>query len=198
MNIKKIAKEVKKGNLVITPTDTVYGIMADATNINAIKKVYECKQRDKNKPLLLLVDSIQMLKDYTKSLSLLEEEIIKKYLPGKLTILLHKNGKVSDEITAGTNLVGIRMPANKGLLQIIKAVGNPVISTSANISGNNTITNPKDIEKELLKHISYVEDAGVINSEPSSIIQIENDKIKIIRKEAVAIQIMKDYPDNIK
>ena len=197
MNKKKIVDEIKKGNLVITPTDTVYGIMADATNIKDIERVYECKQRDEKKPLLLLVGSINMLKKYTKNLNHLEEEIIQKYLPGKLTILLHKNDKVNDKITSGTDLVGIRIPNNKELIQIINEIGNPVISTSANISGQNTITNPKEIKKELLKHISYVEDAGIINNEPSSIIKIENEKITIIRKESVAIQMMKDYPDNI-
>ena len=197
MNKKKIVDEIKKGNLVITPTDTVYGIMADATNIKAIERVYECKQRDEKKPLLLLVGSINMLKKYTKNLSHLEEEIIQKYLPGKLTILLHKNDKVNDKITSGTDLVGIRIPNNKELIQIINEIGNPVISTSANISGQNTITNPKEIKKELLKHISYVEDAGIINNEPSSIIKIEKEKITIIRKESVAIQMIEDYPDNI-
>ena len=147
MNKNKIVDEIKKGNLVITPTDTVYGIMADATNIKAIEKVYECKQRDEKKPLLLLVDSINMLKKYTKDLKPLEEEIIQKFLPGKLTILLHKNDKVNNRITAGTNLVGIRIPDNKELMGIINELGNPVISTSANISGQSTITNTKKIKK---------------------------------------------------
>ena len=198
MNIKKIALEVKKGNLVITPTDTVYGIMADATNLKAIKKVYECKQRDENKPLLLLASTLKMVKEYTKDLSPLEEEIIKKYWPGKLTILLHKNDKVNDKITSGTDLVGFRIPDNKELLQIINEIGNPVISTSANISGQATITNPKELKEELLNHISYVEDAGIINNEPSSIIKIENDKIVIIRKESIAHKLIQEYPQNIK
>lgn len=198
MNIKKITEEIKKGNIVITPTDTVYGIMADMSNIKAIEKVYECKKRDKNKPLLLLVANLEMLKKYIKKLTPLEEEIIKKYLPGKLTILLHKNDKVNDKITAGSEYVGIRIPDNQELIEIIKKIGNPVISTSANISGQETITNPQKIDKELLKHISYIEDAGIINSEPSSIIKIENEKIIIIRKEQVALQIIKEYPKNIK
>lgn len=198
MNIKKIVSEIKKGNLVIIPTDTVYGISADMNNLKAIHKVYKCKQRDKNKPLLLLVDSLNMLKKYTKDLSPLENKIIQKYLPGKLTILLHKNDKISDEITAGSNLVGIRMPNNENLKKIIQEVGNPIISTSANISGQNTITNPEMVDKNLLKYISYVEKAGIINSEPSSIIKIENEKIIIIRKETVANQIIKDFPNNIK
>lgn len=197
MHIDKIAKEIKKGNLVIIPTDTVYGISADMTNENAINKVYICKQREKNKPLILLVSNKEMLKKYTKNLTSLEKEIIQKYLPGKLTILLPKNDNVSAKITAGSNLVGIRMPDNNELIQIIEKVGSPIISTSANISGEKTITNPKEIDKELLKYISYVEDAGTINNEPSSIIKIENEKIIIIRNESVAKQILKDYPNNI-
>lgn len=195
MNIDKIAKEIKKGNLVIIPTDTVYGISADMKNEKTIEKVYNAKNRDTNKPLILLVSNVDMLKEYTEKLSPLEKEIINKYLPGKLTILLHKNSKVSDKITSKSDLVGIRIPDNKQLIQIIDKVGNPIISTSANISGNATITNPKDIEKEMLKHISYVEDAGTLNNEPSSIIKIENEKIIVIRKESVAKQILKDYRD---
>ena len=195
MNIDKIVKEIKQGNLVIIPTDTVYGISVDMTNEKAIKKVYEAKNRDKSKPLILLVSSVDMLRKYTEKLNQLEEEIIKKYLPGKLTLLLHKNNKVSDEITSGSNLVGIRIPDNKELIKIIDKIGNPIISTSANISGKTTITNPKEIEKEMLKHISYVEDAGTINNEPSSIIKIENEKIIVIRKESISKQILKDYSD---
>lgn len=197
MHIDKIAKEIKKGNLVIIPTDTVYGISADMTNENAINKVYICKQREKNKPLILLVSNKEMLKKYTKNLTPLEKEIIQKYLPGKLTILLPKNDNVSAKITAGSNLVAVRMPNNNELIQIIEKVGSPIISTSANISGEKTITNPKEIDKELLKYISYVEGAGTINNEPSSIIKIENEKIIIIRNESVAKQILKDYPNNI-
>ncbi len=197
MNINKIVSELKKGNLVIIPTDTVYGISADIENTKAIEKVYQAKNRDKNKPLLLLVNNKEMLKKYTKKLTNLEKEIIKKYLPGKLTILLLKNDKVPDNITAGSNLVGIRIPDNNDLIQIINKLGHPIISTSANISGQNTITNPQKIDQNLLKYISYIENIGTVNSEPSSIIKIENNQIKIIREEKIAKQIIKDYPNNI-
>ena len=196
MNISKIVEEIKKGNLVITPTDTIYGILADANNINAVKKVFECKNRSKAKPLLLIVDSIEMLQDYTQNISSLEKEIMEKYFPGKLTMLLHKNSKVSDEITCGSDLVGIRIPDNKDLIEIIRSVGNPLISTSANISGQNSITNPKEIEPELLKYIAYVEDKGTINSEPSSLIKIDGNEIKVLRDGSVASKILSDYPNN--
>lgn len=196
MNIGKIVEEIKKGNLVITPTDTIYGILADATNINAIEKVFECKNRSKHKPLILIVDSMNMLQEYTKNISFLEKEIIEKYFPGKLTILLHKNSKVNDEITGGSELVGIRIPDNKDLIEIIRRVGNPLISTSANISGEKIITNPKEIEPRLLENISYIEDEGTINSEPSSLIKIEDNEIKVLREGKIAFEILKDYQNN--
>lgn len=198
MDITRITKEIKNGNLVIMPTDTIYGIMADATNINTIKKVFECKKRNQNKALILLASNVDMLKDYTQNISVLENEIINKYLPGKLTILLYKNSKVYDEVTGGSDLVGIRIPDNKELIEVINKVGNPLISTSANIAGKNAITDPKDIESELLKYISYVEDNGIINSEASSIIKIENEQIIILRKGKVAEEIIKDYSKYIK
>lgn len=198
MNIDRIVKEIKSGNLVITPTDTIYGILADATNITAINKVFDCKGRDKNKALILIVDSIDMLKEYTQNISPLEEEIINKYLPGKLTILLNKNSKVFDEVTGGSKLVGIRIPDNKDLIEIIKNVGKPLISTSANISGKEAITNPSKIEPELLSYISYVEDQGTITSEASSLIKIEDNKIEILREGIIARKILEEYSNNMK
>jgi len=196
MNIKRIVKEIKNGNLVITPTDTIYGILADATNSDAIKKVYACKKRNKNKALILLAASPQMIQEYIKTLSPKELEIIKKYFPGKLTILLSKNSQVKDEITANSPLVGIRIPDNQDLIKIIKEIGNPLISTSVNLSGAPAITNPKEIDPKLLKYISYIEDNGSIISEPSSIIKVENEKIIVIRPGTIASKIIKDYKKN--
>ena len=99
MNVDRIVNELRNGNLVITPTDTVYGIMGDSKNRDVIEKVYEAKKRDKRKPLILLVSDIDMLKEYAKELNNLEEELIKRYMPGKLTIILKKNDKVMNSIT---------------------------------------------------------------------------------------------------
>lgn len=192
MDVEKIVKEIKKGNLVIIPTDTVYGISADMNNEKAIEKVFEAKKRDKNKPLILLVSNLEMLKKYVKKISPLEEKIIKKYMPGRLTMLFLKNEEVSDLVTAGSFFVGIRIPDDLNLIKIINKVGNPIISTSANISGENTVTNVKNIDKKLLKYVSYVEDAGIIESFPSTVIKVEDDEIIILRKGDIALKIVKD------
>ena len=100
MDISKIVDELNKGNLVITPTDTIYGIMGDATNEETIQKVYKVKKRNKNKPLILLMDSYEMIKDYTKNITIEEETLIKEFMPGLVTIILEKNAKVNNLITA--------------------------------------------------------------------------------------------------
>ena len=191
MNIERIVNELKKGNLVITPTDTVYGILADALNVDAVKKVYDAKNRDYSKPFIIYVSSISMLKEYTKNLSNLELELINKYMPGKLTIILNKNDKINDIVTKDT--IGIRIPDNKDLIEIINRVGNPIITTSANISNKDTITNINMIEREMLDKISYIEDGGYINESPSTIIRVIDNKINILREGDLANIIRKDY-----
>lgn len=190
MNIDKIITEIKAGNLVITPTDTVYGILADAMNLAAIEKVYQAKQRSKTKPLLLLVSDIEMLREYTSMLSEQEAHLINTYMPGKLTLLLKKNTKVLDNITNGGELVGVRIPDNADLREIIRRVGNPLVSTSANLSDKATATNPELLEPELLEHISYIENIGTIESEPSSLIRVVGDEVEVLRMGEVVRKIL--------
>lgn len=193
MNINRIVKELKKGNLVITPTDTVYGIMGDALNNDTINKAYDAKKRDYSKPLLILASSKKMLLDYVDSLNDIENELIDKYMPGKLTLLLKKNNKISNRITNNSEYVGIRIPDNKDLLEIISKLGNPVISTSANISNKDVITSVDKIEKELLKYISYVEDGGEVLAKSSTIAKVNNNKIEFLREGDLTEIIKKDF-----
>ena len=193
MNIDRIVNEIDLGNLVITPTDTVYGIMADSMNYNAIKKVYEAKNRDYSKPLILLVSNKSMLYEYVDSVNEIEKELIDRYMPGRLTIILKKNNKISDLVSAGSDYVGIRIPDNENLVTIIDKLCRPVISTSANISGNDTITSINMIDKKLLDKISYIEDGGIIDSKSSTIVRVIDNKVNIIRVGELGDKIRKDY-----
>jgi tRNA threonylcarbamoyl adenosine modification protein (Sua5/YciO/YrdC/YwlC family) len=193
VNVDRIVNELRNGNLVITPTDTVYGIMGDSKNRDVIEKVYEAKKRDKRKPLILLVSDIDMLKEYTKELNNLEEELIKRYMPGKLTIILKKNDKVMNSITNNSEYVGIRIPDNKYLIDIINKLGNPVISTSANLSNEEVITDIHSINKELLEYISFIYDGGIIKASSSTIIKVVDNNIEFLREGELASIIKSDY-----
>lgn len=192
---KKILEVLNKGELVILPTDTVYGIHADATNVDAIKKVDEAKHS--NKPHLMLVSSISMLEEYTKEINDLQRKIINKYWPNTLTILFKKNDKISDELTKGSEYVGIRMPNNEFLLNLINEFNKPLLSTSANITNMDVITSTSLIENELKDKISYIYDIGTLGTTASTLIKVENNKIVFLREGDLSKQIKEDFKEYI-
>ena len=181
MDIDKICETIESGGLVITPTDTVYGIMGDALNEDVIRKIFEVKRRPYSKPLILLMDSFEMVKNYTDEISEKEKIIIDKFWPGLVTIILKKNNKISNLITADMDTVGIRIPDNKDLLEIIRRLKRPVVSTSANITGTDVITSTKLLEKDLISNIDYIYDGGDIKSKSSTIIKIDDDRLVVLR-----------------
>lgn len=182
MNISKIVNKLNEEKILITPTDTVYGITCDATNEESIKKVYQIKKRPLNKPLILLMNNYEMIKEYTKDITLEEENLIKEYMPGLVTIILKKNHKVNSLITANTDYVAIRIPKNKDLLDIITKLNKPIISTSANISEEIPITNISELTEDIKNNVDYIEDAGTIIAKTSTIVKFNNHKIQILRE----------------
>ncbi len=143
--IQEIAKIIKEGGIAILPTDTVYGIVADSTNEKAVKRVYEIKNREDTKPISILVSNLNMIREYTREVSSIEEKIIKKCFPGEITIILPKNDKIPRVVTAGMDTVGVRSPNHKLVLDLIKYLGRPIIATSCNISTEDVINNIDDI-----------------------------------------------------
>ena len=195
MNIEKICEVLENGGLVITPTDTVYGIMGDALNEDVIRKVFSVKKRSYGKPLILLMNSFEMLNYYTDEISEKEKKIIEKFWPGLVTIILKKNDKISNLITSGSEYVGIRIPDNEDLLKIIGKLNRPVISTSANISGTEVITSIDLLEDDLIDEIDYIEDGGIINNGSSTIIKIDKDKLNILREGVISNLICKYFEE---
>ena len=186
-----IIKTLKDGKLVIMPTDTIYGIIGDATNEDVINKVYEVKERPHDKPLLILVSNFSMLYELVTEIPKETEKIIKKFWPGPLTILFKKSSKVSDALTANSALVAIRMPNDKRLLNIMNHLNRPLISTSANISSHNAITNPNQLEEKMKEKIDLIVDEGTVNNEASTLITIVNGKIEILREGSLTEKIRK-------
>ena len=186
---------LNKGEIVVLPTDTVYGLSADATNIESIKRIDNAKHS--NKPHLILVSSIDMLKKYVSEINELQDSLINKYWPNTLTILFKKNVLISDELTKGSPYIGVRMPNNKFLLDLIDKFGKPLISTSANITNEKVITSVDLLDTELKKEVSYIYDAGFLSDIASTLIKVENDKIIFLREGILAETIKKDFKDYI-
>lgn len=180
-NMKEIIDVINNDGIVIMPTDTIYGIVAKATNEDVIKRVYSLKKRNDRKPMLILVSDNEMLKDYVSSINELEQTLIDNLWPGPLTIIFDKKN-ISDLLTGGLPTVGIRIPNNKEMLDIISSVGVPLLSTSVNLSGEKSATCVSNINKTMLDNVDFVYDNGECNDVPSTIIRVVNDEVKILRE----------------
>lgn len=192
---KELMDVLNRGELAILPSDTVYGIFADATNYDAIKRVDNAKHS--NKPHLIVVSSIEMLKKYVSEINELQEKIINKYWPNTLTILFKKSDLIDNELTKGSEYIGIRMPKNDFLLELIEEFGKPLISSSANITNEKVITNVNMLDNELKKSISYIYDDGDLSDIASTLIKVENNKIIFLREGILASKIKEDFKEYI-
>ncbi len=157
----RIAAEVlKRGGLVAFPTDTVYGLGADATNSKAVKKIYKVKKRPTSAPLPILISEKSDLKKCALHVPAKAKKLINKFWPGPLTIVLKKKKIISDAVTARKNSVGLRIPKNPVALALIKALNRPLATTSANISSKQSPTTANEVKKYLNNKINLILDGG--------------------------------------
>ena len=181
--LKEAAKIIKEGGIVVFPTETVYGIGTNALNEKAVKKLYEVKQRPLDKPISLLVNNIEMIEQVAKDITQIEYTLIKEFFPGPLTIVLNKKDIVPNIVTSGCDTVGIRMPENEIALKLIEYAGVPIAAPSANISGNPSGTDLKDIMKELNEGVDYFVDGGKSKiGLASTIVKVIGDVPYILRE----------------
>ena len=176
---------LKNGGIVILPTDTVYGIACEMNNEEAIKKLFKLKVRSDDKPICVLTSSMEKIKKVAY-INGQEEKIIKKYMPGALTIILDKKENVSNILTSNLKTIGVRIPNNKILLEILNKLEFPLAVTSANISGKEAAIIIEDFINEFNNKIDIIIDGGMTKIKvASTIVKIENRKIKILRDGAI-------------
>ena len=133
--IERVAEIIKNGGIVAIPTETVYGLAANALDIKAVQKIFKAKGRPQDNPLIVHISDMEMLKPLVKNVPDSAYALAKKYWPGPLTMVLERTEKVPKEVSAGLNTVAVRMPKNEVALAIIKESGVPIAAPSANISG---------------------------------------------------------------
>ena len=159
--IKEAAALIKKGELVSFPTETVYGLGADAMNDQAVKNVYQAKGRPSDNPLIVHVASIGEVYDYVENVPEVAETLMEHFWPGPLTLIFEaKEGVFADTVTAGLNSVAIRMPKNEATLKLIKEAGVPLVGPSANTSGKPSPTTAMHVYHDLKGKIAGILDDG--------------------------------------
>ena len=190
--LNKIKEILDNDGVIIFPTDTVYGIACNCFSEKAIKKIFDIKKRPENKPINVLSNSLDKIKLVSKNINEKEKFLIDKYMPGALTIILDKNEKVSDTLTAGLDTIGVRIPKNNISLRILENVSYPLATTSANISGDSAGIKISDFLKEFDGVVDAIIDGGETDLKvASTIVRVESDnKLKIIREGTLKIKEM--------
>ena len=182
--INNCNKVLQEGGLILYPTDTVWGIGCDATNPEAVKKVYALKKREDTKALICLVANQAMLERHVKEVPEVAYDIM-DLATKPTTIVFDEPIGIASNLVAEDNTLAIRVASDKFCQYLINKFRKPIVSTSANISGNPTPKQFKDIEEEILKGVDYVVNLPDVNKNavPSSIIKLSNDgQVKVIRE----------------
>lgn len=158
--LKEIAKGIRNGKLCLFPTETVYGIGSNGLDEKAVEKIYEAKKRNRKNPINLLVSDIAMIEKIAQDISPLEYKLMEAFFPGPFTIILKKKSIVPSIVTANSDLVGVRMPSGKIAKKLVQLAGVPIAAPSANISGELSGTNLKDVIDEFSNCLDFAIDGG--------------------------------------
>lgn len=185
---QEIEEQIKKGALIIYPTDTVYGIGASIQSEEALIHLYQAKSRNFSSPLIALVDSVERISEiaYVERKKELLEKLSQKFWPGGLTIILPAKDCVPKIMISGGNTVGVRIPNHEMALSIIRAAGGILPTTSANISGEATPSSYQELSEAIKRNADIVIDGGVCPvGEASTILDFTKDSIQILRLGAI-------------
>jgi L-threonylcarbamoyladenylate synthase len=187
--IERAAALIKKGEVVVCPTDTGYAFCANAMNVRAIAKVFQLKGRSFNNPIHIAVASITEAEKYAV-VSEAAKTLAKRYLPGGLTMVMQKKDTIPSILVAGMKTVGIRIPDNTVILRLAELTGLPLTTTSANISGQPGTYAVAEIQEQLgenMKKIAMVLDQGTIKQrEVSTIVDLNANPPELIRQGKVS------------
>lgn len=180
---------IKNGGTVIFPTETVYGIGANALSSKAVQKIYKVKERAKDNPLIVHVSSKSVITDLAEDISGIEQKLIDTFMPGPFTLILKKKDIIPKEVSAGLDTVGIRMPINKIANRLLSKTKLPIAAPSANISGKPSGTRIEDIREELDNKVDAVIDGGFCDvGLESTVVKVINGIPTILRPGKVTLE----------
>ena len=175
-------ENLKAGNLFLYPTYTVWGLGCDATNSEAVSKVYELKNREERKSLVVLVSSVEMLKEYVELVPEKAIDILQN-TNKPTTIIYGKAKNLANNAVAIDGSIAIRIPAHTFCLELIQKLGKPIVSTSANVSGEATPKSFSEISQPILDGVDYIVnlERDKITDKSSTILKINGGDIEVIR-----------------
>lgn len=189
--LEMVIQQIQKDDVIVFPTDTVYGIGARIDSDKGLKKIFEVKNRPSEKSLIILCANIQQMEEIVGPLDQQTLKLVEAFLPGGLTFILDVYKPISEEITRGKKTVGVRIPDHPVALKLIEALG-PLATTSANISGEPSPMTI-DLSNPVISRVEYVIDAGLTKEQiPSTILKCKGGGLSILRQGAISEEQIKE------
>ncbi len=187
--VQKAAELIKKGEVVGMPTETVYGLAADALKPEAVKKIFEAKGRPQDNPLIVHIADFEQLYGLCAYVPEEAEMLAEKFWPGPLTIILPKADCIPDVVSCGLDTVGIRLPSHPIARALIRASGTPIAAPSANISGKPSTTKAEHVVRDMEGRIAAVLDGGSCEvGVESTVVSLASDKPRLLRPGGITLE----------
>lgn len=191
--LRPAAQALAAGRLVAFPTETVYGLGADAGNAQAVREIFKAKGRPSDNPLIVHIADMAQLKSIVSSVPEKAQRIMKTFWPGPLTLILPKNQAIPDETTAGLSTVAVRMPANPIALALIRLSGVAIAAPSANLSGRPSPTCASHVIEDLSGRVDYIIDGGSTKvGLESTVLDMTVDPPMVLRPGGISVEMLKE------
>lgn len=191
MKMDKIRTILKSGGAVVLPTETVYGLFAQALSEAAVDRVYRLKERPRDKAMNLNVASLADIYDFSQNPPLFLEKVYNRFMPGPLTIILKANNNVPFWVNSGLDTVGFRVPKHEKTLRLIKETG-PLIGPSANLSGKESGREFSQIMQQFSEEVIGLPDDQALTGVDSTILDLSGPKARILRQGAISRQAIQE------
>ena len=197
--IKFLVEKLKEGAVIGIPTDTVYGIAARMKDLKAVDRIYRIKNRPRTKPLIIFVSDPHQVDDFIEEMPPFAIDLMETFWPGPLTLIFPAAESLSREITAGLKTIGVRIPDCKPVIDILKAIKEPLVVTSANISGKKDPVTAGEVLAELGDSLDYILDTGTtLHQVVSTIVDVTGEHPKIVRQGALKKAKLEDVVIDIR
>lgn len=181
--LRRAAEILAQGGIIAYPTETFYGLGADATNENAIRKIYDLKGRNFNNPISIIIDNEENIHPLVEEVPTAASMLMKVFWPGPLTIVFKASGKISPLLTAQTGRIGIRISSHAGATAIVHKLGHPLTATSANLSGAPECSTASEVADQIGPKIDAIVDLGKTpGGMGSTIIDVTSAPPQILRQ----------------
>ena len=191
--LQAAVEAISAGELVVYPTETVYGLGADALDPAAIDRVFAIKGRDRSNPLSMAVPSVPAAFEYVRVTDR-ERRFMAQFLPGPVTVLCRRRESVPDALVAGRNRVGIRVPDHARALRLCERAGRPITATSANVSGRPSVRHPDALDPEIRQAVAVVVDGDTTPGTESTVVDPSTGEVH--RRGALAPAIERWFAAN--